>query len=351
MFGLFGVHERPRAGALRHRAGDLRLRADDWPIPARPVAGAQLPVAGRARVSARARRRFGRRRPQSLRRRTLFVKAHELAARLLGNRSDARPAHRRSYPGRRRGWSQGYQVVAAGQLLLACVLFASLSASGETRPRRATIRTRSSPAVAPTRRAGRRCWPPCFLYGPIEVGTGLWAASVLIESRQFDAGAAGLAITLFFGSIMGGRVLIGFVSDRIGNRRLIRGGLCVALVGVVLLIVPTAAVGVCRSCAARRRLRAGLSRADARDAAPFRPGDDGQGDRLAGRRRQPRRGAVARRLRRSGSGGAGLEAVFPAIACFLVLLLVGSIRLRSRDGGLSANLSGGTDRAALPDER
>jgi MFS family permease len=60
----------------------------------------------------------------------------------------------------------------------------------------------------------------------------------MIEGRGFAPGLAGLAVTLFFGSIMVGRVLIGFISNRLGNRRLIRAGLIVAVTGSALLLIP-----------------------------------------------------------------------------------------------------------------
>lgn len=69
------------------------------------------------------------------------------------------------------------------------------------------------------------------------MGTGWWAGVIMIEGRDFEPGMAGLAVTLFFGSIMGGRVLIGFVSNRLGNRFLIRTGMMIAIVGVALLLV------------------------------------------------------------------------------------------------------------------
>jgi fucose permease len=73
-----------------------------------------------------------------------------------------------------------------------------------------------------------------FLYAGIEVGTSLWAATVLVESRHLSPAAAGLWVSGFFGAIMGGRFATGFVSQRLGNRKLVRFGLMLAALGAVL---------------------------------------------------------------------------------------------------------------------
>ena len=225
-------------------------------------------------------------------------------------------------------WSQGYLTVACGQLGLACVLFASL---GLWKNQGAARHDPSK--VAAGGRADTPRWAQVLaaflfaLYGPIEIGTGLWAASVLIESRHFDPGMAGLAITLFFGSIMGGRVLIGFVSERVGNRRLIRIGLCVAMVAIVLLMIPgwpplafggLALLGL--GCAP---VYPSLMHETPRRFDPLTTvkviGWQVAAANIGGAILPAAFGVLAARL--------GLEAVFPAIACFIVAMLVLSIQL------------------------
>ena len=137
------------------------------------------------------------------------------------------------------GWPRGYLIIALSQLSLATILFFSLGLWAHQGPAR-----HDPEKVAAGGRPDTPRWAPFLaaflfmLYVAVEMGTGLWAASVLIESRHFAPASAGIAITLYYGSIMTGRVLIGFVSERLGNRRLIRYGLSVALVGIVLLLIP-----------------------------------------------------------------------------------------------------------------
>ena len=136
-------------------------------------------------------------------------------------------------------WPQGYQTIAACQLTLATILLLSLGLWKQQAP------SQPDPEKVPdSGQPNTAAWVPVLaaslfvVYAAVELSTGLWAASILIEGRHFQPGLAGLAITLFYGSIMGGRVLIGFVSNKVGNRRLIRLGLVIAIVGIVTLAVP-----------------------------------------------------------------------------------------------------------------
>ena len=225
-------------------------------------------------------------------------------------------------------WSQGYLTVACCQLVLAMVIFASLRLWNQQGPAQ-----HDPEKITEGGRPDTPSWAPILaaslfaLYVSIEMGTGLWAASILIESRHFDPGMAGLAITLFFGSIMGGRVLIGFVSEKMGNRRLVRLGLSIAIVGIVLLLIPGLPV-----LSMLGLMLFGFG------CAPVYPGLMHE----TPRRFDPitARKVIGWQVAAANAGGAvmpaifgviaarfGLEAVFPVVAFFAVLLLVLSIRL------------------------
>lgn len=75
------------------------------------------------------------------------------------------------------------------------------------------------------------------LYSACECSVGMWTASLLMESRGASAGYAGALTSMYFGGIMTGRVLSGFVSDRVGNRRMVWIGLAVAAVGAALFAI------------------------------------------------------------------------------------------------------------------
>jgi len=73
-----------------------------------------------------------------------------------------------------------------------------------------------------------------FIYTGLESGTGQWCFTVLREGRGLDIESAGAWTTAYWGSILAGRVVLGFVVDRIGADRLLRITTLTAVVGATL---------------------------------------------------------------------------------------------------------------------
>ncbi|HOX33839.1 MAG TPA: MFS transporter [Spirochaetales bacterium] len=132
------------------------------------------------------------------------------------------------------GWASGYRAIAVLQLSLAAIFWASLPLwrrEGAV-PRRPPEleEARPAPGAAPPWAA----WlgPVLYLlYLAVESGIGLWAASILVDARGLAQPRAGLLLSLFYGTIMAGRFLTGAIADRLGNRRMVRLGLGLALAG------------------------------------------------------------------------------------------------------------------------
>ena len=138
------------------------------------------------------------------------------------------------------GWQSGYRTIATIQLALALVFLLSLRLWRQehaTPPPQAT----SGDGMAPRRVVPVwAAWlaPALYLaYATIEVGTGLWTASILVDDRGLDAPTAGLWVSCFFGSIMAGRFAVGLVAARLGNRRLVRLGLLLAIAGALIFSI------------------------------------------------------------------------------------------------------------------
>jgi fucose permease len=66
----------------------------------------------------------------------------------------------------------------------------------------------------------------------------LWTASYLIATRDVSPERAAAFASLYFIGITAGRFLAGFVSNRLGDRRMIRLGTGVLFLGVMLLLLP-----------------------------------------------------------------------------------------------------------------
>ncbi len=139
------------------------------------------------------------------------------------------------------GWTAGARTIGLMQLVLAAVLFATVSLwsretgqapSDEDPPDQLSVKPTPPPLAM---------WlaPLCFLfYVSAEMGTGLWAASILVTDRSLAAGDASVWVSLYFGSITAGRFAVGLVANRMGNRRLVRLGIAVAMAGALLFALP-----------------------------------------------------------------------------------------------------------------
>lgn len=80
-----------------------------------------------------------------------------------------------------------------------------------------------------------------FLYTTVEFSVGLWFYSVMVEGRHVSAAVAGSWITLYWAMLTIGRFGIGFVSNRLGNLKIILLSLMGGIVGLLLLLINTPA--------------------------------------------------------------------------------------------------------------
>ena len=139
------------------------------------------------------------------------------------------------------GWRGGYLWIACTQLTLAVLFLATLPLWKRNESLTVAQSKGDESASGPLTTRSGAAWISVaiyMLYSAAEMGAGLWANTVLIESRHIAAPVAGLWVAAYFGSIMGGRMAVGFVVNRWGNRRLVTLGLSLALVGAVLFFIP-----------------------------------------------------------------------------------------------------------------
>ncbi len=78
-----------------------------------------------------------------------------------------------------------------------------------------------------------------FAYCAAEATAMLWASSYLESVAELPKDEAAALGSLFFIGITAGRFLSGFISDRLGDNRMIRLGTGIAISGVVLIAIPT----------------------------------------------------------------------------------------------------------------
>jgi fucose permease len=73
-----------------------------------------------------------------------------------------------------------------------------------------------------------------FVYTGLEVALGQWSFTVLTESRHVGRGLAGVWVTTYWASILAGRIVFGFVVDRVGIDTLVRFSTVAAVAGTAL---------------------------------------------------------------------------------------------------------------------
>jgi fucose permease len=84
-----------------------------------------------------------------------------------------------------------------------------------------------------------------FAYCALESTAGLWASTYLVYHRNVSAESAALFASFFFIGITAGRIMAGFVSNRLGDWKMVLIGLSVVFIGVAAVWLPFAPTWVC----------------------------------------------------------------------------------------------------------
>jgi fucose permease len=139
-------------------------------------------------------------------------------------------------------WRSGYGVIATVQLVLSGLFAASFplwsrhKAEGDlesSEPQNTELSGTSwrQPGVG-------LAFATMLLYCSVELGAGLWGASFLSKDRGLPLEAAASWMAMYYGGITLGRFVSGFISFKLSNTSLIRGGALIALAGFSLLLFP-----------------------------------------------------------------------------------------------------------------
>jgi fucose permease len=145
------------------------------------------------------------------------------------------------------GWTLGARTIGFMQLGLATVLWLTLSLWAREHAKQTAdevaaahgdlpnLLTSALPTFKPVRSLATWLAPTTFLlYVAAEMGTGLWAASILATDRGMPLAQAGVWVSVYFGAITVGRFAVGLIANWLGNRKLVQLGICVAALGAAL---------------------------------------------------------------------------------------------------------------------
>ena len=136
-------------------------------------------------------------------------------------------------------WSGGYRMVGFVQLGIALLLLITLpvwkvnKTSGETEGKSLGLLGALKIKGVPYLLLG------FFAYCAAEATAMQWASTYFVEVRGISADRAAGFAALFYIGITAGRFLSGFVTDKLGDRNMIRLGTGILTCGIVALFIPT----------------------------------------------------------------------------------------------------------------
>lgn len=144
-------------------------------------------------------------------------------------------------------WTSGYRAIAFIQLVFIMILLGSLSLwkkperteKSADRP----IHVKTFPQLLNIRGV-KYVLLAFFGYSALETTTALWASTYLAVHRGISAEIAAGFASLFFIGITGGRFLSGFISDRLGNKNMIKTGIFLIFAGIMAVGLPLEVSGI-----------------------------------------------------------------------------------------------------------
>ncbi len=141
------------------------------------------------------------------------------------------------------GWRVGYAAIGAvlGALAVTFVVTRGRWTDGLASPASGTEAVKGPTAWATFRRSRVLLQLALFFfYCGVEVTAGQWSYTVLTEARGVPPTVAGTWVSLYWASLLAGRVLLGFIVERVGSVRLSRFSTVAAVAGSLLVALPQA---------------------------------------------------------------------------------------------------------------
>ena len=136
-------------------------------------------------------------------------------------------------------WRNGYRIVALIQLTIAMIVLLTLK-KWDPAAKQVQEGTKSDMSMAQLFRL--KGLPTSILslglYCGAEYLLGTWGATYAVHVFELAPEIAAKWVSLYYGGIMLGRIITGFVPDRFGDNLRVKAGVSVALVGIVLLALP-----------------------------------------------------------------------------------------------------------------
>jgi len=138
-------------------------------------------------------------------------------------------------------WNSGYQAIGIIQIILVICLIISLPLwkAKQEANKTETQEVKSLSLKETIKLPGAKAILTAFFcYCALEATTGLWASSYMVLHKGINAEIAATWASLFYLGITIGRFICGFITDKLGDKYMVRIGQCTAGLGTLLLLIP-----------------------------------------------------------------------------------------------------------------
>lgn len=137
-------------------------------------------------------------------------------------------------------WNFGYRAVSYLQIFLALTIFFSIplwkKRGTNTSEEENSKALRLKDAI---KIKGVTLVLFCFFgYCALEATTGLWATTYLVEFKNVTPAVAAKFASFFYLGITFGRFVCGFITEKVGDEKLIKYGIFTIFVGIIFLLIP-----------------------------------------------------------------------------------------------------------------
>lgn len=140
------------------------------------------------------------------------------------------------------GWQGGYRIVGITQIVLAVIIFCSLPIWKKIDRKSVEEEQEQTTGLSLKQMLSIKGVPVWlmgfFCYCALEQTTMLWSGTYFAQYKGVDADTAAFFSSFVFIGLTAGRFVGGFVTEKLGDKRLIRIGYAIIFVGLLLVAIP-----------------------------------------------------------------------------------------------------------------
>lgn len=139
------------------------------------------------------------------------------------------------------GWRNGYRIVSVIQIILTFVMFMALPLWKNKQTEELVEASKDAPITIKEKlkiKGLKEVMVAFCAYSAFEAMCCLWISTYLVECRSVDSKSAAAFASLFYLGITFGRFIVGFFANKIGDKGMIRLGICVILGGMIFILLP-----------------------------------------------------------------------------------------------------------------